>query len=1121
MKGDFSRGHAPDRRRGERYAGVWQQQGRVLLDSDLNALTDALRASDREALSITGCRSGSPDLGWLVTPGRLLGVFPDAAAARPLAGAPQIWCDHARIYGGRMPALRLAAPSGAATIRIALRQPFDPAVSPRLVLWIWAELNATVTVNGQAVAATPESPNRWKRYVVTPGGGAFAQLDIGLAAGNAIWLGLVEQDEAAGAETRFWAAGGRHVADGLVAALPADAAFPDAAFPDARGFRTGSPPVLVPLGGLVPAGLAAGQLLLAYLETWERMLGPVEAPGLVEQALGGGVDTTLRSQVVGQLKLGRYGLAADAPEAAIRAALAAPVPAAGTLSLGESLAAADPDPCALPELEGYAGQENRLYRFEVHRGGALGQVLVKWSRDNAGLLVAATLDESANIVLPAGSPLRHGDLVEVTSETVELGDAAAGRLDGAGFLPPQRAVGQLGLLAEIPGVATGNDRIFRLVSPADEAVPAPLDARYGDPARAGLRLRRWDGLLEPATIAAASGQPLSPGPHPVELGLTVTLSPPGSPAAVYRPVQHWQFELRVSRQNLGAPGIAAQGPERFFAPLALFRFQAAGQPLELLRWLDERFPPLCGLGADDIAYDGAKAGSPATNVQQALDSLFVQVTERGHCGEIIVGPGDDLQAVLNAIPAGADARICLHPGVRPLNLPVSVAGKGHLVISGAGPATQLVSDSLDGLLGFTNCAGVTLRDFAIRGKAAAGGGGVGLRDTLRIVDCAEVTLENLRVTAGGAPAELMTAVYVAAFAPAARRLFVRITGCTVRAGNAQGGILVLNPENAVLRDNLVEVPDSAVQIGQLAADAEVAAAIGSVFLDRVFVGEPPNFPDDAFLGSAYTTFGEDPHGRPRIATELAGTVVLWSSHPSISVEAWERLIDANPLIGATTLQQAWWAHRAFRELRARLGRRAAGLPAGGLSMPANARAPFDALGAAIVASSALASGTRGITVAGQTGTFTGDVRIEDNRVIGFRQGIHTAAGSAAPDAQQAMRVRIEGNSVAMRVPLYTRERHGIFSGDAQMTRIVGNRVEMVVPNLPNANALSVPIDGIRVWGAHGPLLLVAENAVTGPPTGIRIVSVTAGKPAGAVWAVRQNGYAGFGAALAKPSNVDG
>ena len=46
MKGDFSRGFNPDRKRGREYRRVLAQEGRLLLDSDVNALVDAADIDD-------------------------------------------------------------------------------------------------------------------------------------------------------------------------------------------------------------------------------------------------------------------------------------------------------------------------------------------------------------------------------------------------------------------------------------------------------------------------------------------------------------------------------------------------------------------------------------------------------------------------------------------------------------------------------------------------------------------------------------------------------------------------------------------------------------------------------------------------------------------------------------------------------------------------------------------------------------------------------------------------------------------------------------------------------------------------------------------------------------------
>ena len=64
------------------------------------------------------------------------------------------------------------------------------------------------------------------------------------------------------------------------------------------------------------------------------------------------------------------------------------------------------DPCALPDLSGYSGRDNRLYRFEIHRAGRSPHVRLKWSRDNASTMLAAALRPRRRPRFPGRHPAR-------------------------------------------------------------------------------------------------------------------------------------------------------------------------------------------------------------------------------------------------------------------------------------------------------------------------------------------------------------------------------------------------------------------------------------------------------------------------------------------------------------------------------------------------------------------------------------------------------------------------------------------------------------------------------------------------------------------------------------------
>ena len=104
MYGDYSRGIAPDRKRGRSYRRVLLQMGRPVLDSDVAASVDAVLGDIRATARSAGCADASADLGFLVTPGRLLVLFADAVDGLTVTqGSPNAWLDYRYRYAGPLP----------------------------------------------------------------------------------------------------------------------------------------------------------------------------------------------------------------------------------------------------------------------------------------------------------------------------------------------------------------------------------------------------------------------------------------------------------------------------------------------------------------------------------------------------------------------------------------------------------------------------------------------------------------------------------------------------------------------------------------------------------------------------------------------------------------------------------------------------------------------------------------------------------------------------------------------------------------------------------------------------------------------------------------------------------
>ena len=699
MKGDFSRGFNPDSKRGQTYRRVLLQQGRLLLDSDYNAGIDALDGLIRALGHDLGCHSGSPDLGFLVTPGTLLALFDPIAAIQPVTtGGVEVLHDYSRKYLDRYPSLRVTASAGAGTVTIPFRNALTGAED--IDFWVLADSAVPAPVTGAGNLSVPVATAFTARTVSLTDA---TEAEISLAAGEEMWIGLIETNRDATRTPIFGVTAGRYYLEGLMVENPGDEDWPEVSFSSSVGFVADD--FEFDDGGL--RNLQPGDRIVAYLEGYERHVTRVEDLGMFEQALGSGPDTCTRSESVGQVKLAfAPGISADDAVAAGQAAATFGLRTRGdgTLVIDTPPVLEDPDPCALPVAGGYTGRDHRLYRFEIHTGGDLNTLVLKWSRDNGSELFAVRELLANEVAFAPDVPLRAGDLVEILSETIDLGDAESAALDIAGstFTAPRSDVGDLVRLEAI-AAAGANELRFRLVDRQTGApLPAPgIDfARYGDPAVSKIKVRRWHGTVEPGGAPA-------PFSADLEDGLQITLN------GTYEVGDWWQYEARVGRDNANGPWRETpHGPERLFTPLALLEFTAQTNPLRLIAWLDERFPAICSLDADDISFDGDRIGTDSDTVQEVIEELYEREVGGGCCDVTLEpddGGGDDAQRIRDALaelPADRGITICLRRGVYRFDTPFDVDGR-RIEIHGCPDA--VITGTTDGMTLMTVAAGGRLQ----------------------------------------------------------------------------------------------------------------------------------------------------------------------------------------------------------------------------------------------------------------------------------------------------------------------------------------------------------------------------------------------------------------------------
>ncbi|WP_158625677.1 DUF6519 domain-containing protein [Corallococcus carmarthensis] len=689
------------------------QEGRLVLDSDVAASVDAADTLLRDLASDVGCEQGSPNLGYLATPGPLLAVFEtlDGVTLPAPGGTFVAYRDYGAKYHERFPSLYVGAKVAGGFVSIHARRKLGKARYPKVRLWLRA--NASVEVKIQGVSAGTVAANdatHFKFYDVQVPAGAPSEYDtfeIGFSAAgasNEAWLGFIEGFEAATKAPLFSYTRGRYYLQGLAVESADDGMFWESTFPTSKGFASGD---------TTPA---AGSYVVAYLEGWERLITRIEDGGILEQALGGVLDTTVRSKAVGQVKLAVFAIDGTNPLTGmddVPAAFANVDAGTGKLKLTTKVAPDNLDPCAIPEAGGYTGADNRFYRFEVHKGGELGNVEIKWSKNNGSdvFAVAAVANTLQSLTLAPGAEVKDGDLIELVDETDDLGDAAPAQvaLGTKSFKAAQRSAGQL-FYAE----TTATSGQLKLRDPVTR-LPVNVPGDFANKVQAPRKARVWHGLLvtKPKTLA-------DPPVTVFDLGDGITIELSG---AAFRPGDYWQHEARKIKDNQNGPWQESpHGPERLFAPLALFQYTGETAPLLLVRWYDHQYSALCELNADDIAYDGGKVGTDADTVQEALDELYEK--EDGGCCDVSLSPSegqaDDTARIQKAIDDAVDGgTLCLERGIYRIHGTLNVVGK-RVMLAGCPHATLLGLGGDAPVFYVHGDACLTLRDLLVFARDTSG-----------------------------------------------------------------------------------------------------------------------------------------------------------------------------------------------------------------------------------------------------------------------------------------------------------------------------------------------------------------------------------------------------------------
>lgn len=574
------------------------------------------------------------------------------------------------------------------------------------------------------------------------------------------------------------------------------------------------------------------------------------------------------------------------------------------------------------------------------------------------------------------------------------------------------------------------------------------------------KLRKWDQGSDAITITA--------GNLPVEDAITLSFSGNNFQAG-----DAWMFTARVGGEVetlVNAPPVAIQ---HHYAPLAIITWVPdPNNPGQLIAQVDScrpQFPPLTAITASDVSFDGnvCAFGPNVKTVQQAIDALCAKQEE---CCTVVVRPGPDWTDVFATIPA-AGAHLCFRPGAYTVDKKVVISKKGTIIISGAGDASKVTALNDECTLRFEDCNSITIRDFSAEGTVPQLGSlsADGILGAISIKNASDVLVENCRFTSADGPHRTTACLSV----HTANHVSVRDN--RFLAGVQQVGVLLSNVNNAHVEGNIVTGRTRTVgSMTSLLNDLQFIASVRLRLISDLTIN-PPN----------------DTVPLSYVRANVGGHWVRFRA-PSTHVDQWINLLAQNPMAGNPSAVN--------------VEDHVLGLA--NQILKTNPFPSFSGIRATILGNTT--PGAQGITVGGTVGDF---IKIRENRISGFIQGIHVGLSAPNPNISTADRVLILDNHISVTLGTgSTRGRHGIYVGNARSLQVRGNRLALVRPT----GAQNMQIDGIRVFGYLGRHAIIRENFLEGYNIGVHF-ELRGTSPSTPMWMINDNIAQGSNPVVSAPN----
>lgn len=851
-------------------------------------------------------------------------------------------------------------------------------------------------------------------------------------------------------EGSFTIGAGALYAEGLPLSNPAPVAY-EAQFPAG---------LLPPLANAIPDGQEA----LVYVEA---VLRPALDLALADPALDG-IDTAVREVAgwaVRAAPLAGTGMERDELIRALDRNEAVDLApwrgTSGGLDAAVDTESPDPGPCEIAASAGYLDQLNRLYRVEIHQGGAPGTATFKWTGDASHEAPLRPSGAGFAIDLPEARIAEWfptGAIIEVIDD-----DRARAGLPGPIGAVTSAPGAQLAIDGVSAAALSPTSRIRRWAAP-----PAPVPAGGAWTALAkGVRVRFSSGHYEAGaawTIPARTvlGDIVWPPYQPADRTETIS----GQTARFYAP-----FEGR-----------------RYHAALALVRRNGAA--FTVTADLRDHFPPLTDLTADAIRFDDSEASLDAANVQQAIEQL---ARREGDCCTWQAGPSTDLQALVDAMPARANGSLCLAAGNYVLNQPLRITGKGHIRLSGIGPGTKLWCRTGAQALLFEDCLSVEVSDLLAAAEAPGVPAKLGrTAGAIDIMTSGPVRIQRVTLIAQGRRWKQSSALRVACSTHHGGGGDVTVEDCDIVAGDLASGVIIINPQTLRIENNRIRPRTEALAktLDRWSQDRHMAAAVGRLAFSHA---------SDKVSKARPTT---------RIDARLFKPVLLEAMGLNFFTTP---TFSDNAELGR--LLQRELPNGNIREYSLRLRKLASvilahnGMPPLGGSRYAGFEPFYRTIRPLIAPSMDCA-----IVVGGRR---AGNVTVSGNRIEGALRGIRIAVNAGVPRQRLPLgTLRIERNFIRLRVVPTDIVRFGIYVGNAERAWLTGNDIasetadsDFADPRAAQLRQRNFPAlhgEGIRIFGALGPLIHIRENIVRACPFPYTVTRANGTDSRAKLWLVQGN-----------------